>query len=296
MQKDIFGNDRYKVGLHIHTNLSDGRYPPVEVARIYKTAGFDAVAFTDHWVYGEGGEIDGLTILSGCEYNLGHYDTAEGVIHIVGVGTDKKPEIFRETASRQDVVDAIKQNGGIAIWAHPAWSLNSYNDTKTVCGFDGVEIYNSVSDAGQSCRPYSGYFVDVLANNGVIYPIIATDDTHFYNGEDETRSYIMVNAKSNSANDIKEAILKQDFYATQGPELHFKRDGDVIKLDCSECVKINIVSNITWVPDRVFKGEALTHAEYRIKPGEIWVRAEVMDKNGNYAWSNVIDLKTVDRQ
>lgn len=290
MQKDIFGNDRYKVGLHIHTNLSDGRYPPKEVARIYKAAGFDAVAFTDHWVYGEGGEIDGLTVLSGCEYNLGRYDTIEGVIHIVGVGMNNDPRIPRDTATRQGVVDAIKENGGIAIWAHPAWSLNSFDDTKTVDGFDGVEIYNSVSNALQSCRPYSGYFVDVLANKGVIYPIMATDDTHFYNGEDETRSYIMVKARSNSAEDIKEAILNKDFYATQGPELHFRRDGDVIRLDCSECVKINIVSNITWVPDRVFKGEALTRAEYRIKQDEKWVRAEVMDKNGNCAWSNVIDL------
>lgn len=291
MQKDIFGNDRYKVGLHIHTNLSDGRYPPEQVAEIYKAAGFDAVAFTDHWVYGKGGEIDGLTILSGCEYNMGINDTIEGVIHIVGVGMNKDPLIPRDTKSRQYVVDAIKQQGGIAIWAHPAWSVNSFADTKTVSGFDGVEIYNSVSGAMQSCRPYSGYFIDVLANNGVIYPVMATDDTHFYNGEDETRSYIMVKARSNSASDIKEAILNKDFYATQGPELHVKREGDAVTVDCSECVLINIVSNITWVPDRVFKGEKLTHADYRVKPNEKWVRVEVMDKNGNYAWSSVVDLR-----
>lgn len=290
MQKDMFGNNRYKVGLHIHTSLSDGRYPPEEVARIYKAAGFDVIAFTDHWVYGEGGEIDGVKILSGCEYNLGRYDTIEGVIHIVGVGMDKNPNILRETASRQGVVDAIKQNGGIAIWAHPAWSLNSFNDTKTVNGFDGVEIYNSVSNALQSCRPYSGYFVDILANNGVVYPIMATDDTHFYNGEDETRSYIMVKADSNDISDIKKAILQKEFYATQGPELHAVRHGDTVTVDCSECVQIHIVSNITWVPDRVFKGEALTHADYRIKPDEKWIRVEVMDKNGNYAWSNVITV------
>lgn len=291
MKKDIFGNDRYKVGLHIHTNLSDGKCTPQEAAKIYKSAGFDAIAFTDHWVYGEETQIDGLTILSGCEYNLGRSDTAVDVIHIVGVGMDKDPEIVAETATRQSMVDAIHARGGIAIWAHPAWSLNSLNDTKTVCGFDGVEIYNTVSNAGQSCRPYSGYFVDVLANNGIIYPLVAADDTHYYNGEDETRSYIMVKAQSSSQMDIIRAIQQKDFYATQGPEIHVKRDADTITIDCTQCVAIHVLSNIAWAPNRVTKGENLTHAEYRIQPNEKWVRVEILDRDGNYAWSNIIDLK-----
>ena len=291
MQKDMFGEYRYKVGLHTHTNLSDGKLSPKEAASIYKAAGFDALAFTDHWVYGEETEIDGLKIISGCEYNLGGSDTSVDVIHIVGIGMNKKPELTRTSATRQSVVDAIKANGGVAIWAHPAWSLNSLSDTKTVCGFDAVEIYNTVSNAGQSSRPYSGYFVDVLANNGIIYPLIATDDTHYYNGEDETRSYIMVKAESNSQADIIKAILRKDFYATQGPELHIKREGEIITVDCSSCIMINFLSNIAWAPDRITKGKDLTHAEYHIKDCEKWIRVEIMDKNGNYAWSNIIEIK-----
>lgn len=291
MQKDIFGECRYKVGLHIHTSVTDGKLSSKEAAKIYKSAGFDAVAFTDHWVYGEETEIDGLKIISGCEYNLGSSDTSIDVIHIVGVGMNKDPEIVRSTATRQGVVDSIKANGGIAIWAHPAWSLNSLNDTKTVCGFDAVEIYNTVSNVCQSSRPYSGYFVDVLANNGIVYPLIATDDTHYYNGEDETRSYIMVKAPSNSQADIVSAILRKDFYATQGPELHIKREGDIVVVDCSPCAMINFLSNIAWAPDRITKGENLTHAEYRIKDCEKWIRAEVLDKDGNYAWSNIIEIE-----
>lgn len=291
MQKDIFGNNRYKVGLHTHTSLSDGKCAPEEAARIYKAAGFDALAFTDHWVYGAETKIDGLTILSGCEYNLGESDTSDGVIHIVGVGMKKDPEIVREAATRQIVVDAIKAAGGVAIWAHPAWSLNSLRDTETVCGFDAVEIYNTVSNAGQSSRPYSGYFVDVLANNGIIYPLIATDDTHYYNGEDETKSYIMVKAESNSQADIISAILRKDFYATQGPQLHVKREGDSISVDCSSCVMINFLSNIAWAPDRITKGKNLTHGEYRIKSCEKWIRVEIVDEDGNYAWSNIIEIK-----
>lgn len=290
MYIDMFGVCRYKVGLHTHTTLSDGRCSPKEAARIYKGAGFDAMAFTDHWVYGKEGEIDGLTILSGCEYHLGAVNTISGVIHIVGVGMKEEPKIQRELATRQGIVDAIKAQGGIAIWAHPAWSLNTVSDTETVCGFDAVEIYNSVSDAGQSSRPYSGYFVDVLANNGVVYPLVATDDTHFYNDEDKARSFIMVKAASNSCKDLTEAILRGDYYATQGPELHVKREGDKIVVDCSACVMINFLSNLSFARDRKLRGENLTHGEYVIKQDEKWIRVEVMDEYGNYAWSNILEI------
>jgi len=40
MIQDMFGNVRYKVGLHIHTTNSDGKVSPADSARIYKEAGF----------------------------------------------------------------------------------------------------------------------------------------------------------------------------------------------------------------------------------------------------------------
>ena len=43
MFQDMFGNPRLKVGLHIHTTISDGRKSPEKAARIYKAAGFDAI-------------------------------------------------------------------------------------------------------------------------------------------------------------------------------------------------------------------------------------------------------------
>lgn len=291
MYKDIFGNDRYKVGLHIHTTLSDGRATPEEAARIYKAAGFDAIAITDHWRFYEEGEIDGFKIISGCEYNFGIADTTVDVMHIVGVGMKREPDAERGTSSRQEVIDAIKKEGGTVILAHPAWSLNSPEEAMELSGIDATEIYNSVSNAGQSTRPYSGYFVDLLSNMGRHYSLVATDDTHFYDGTDETKSYIMVKAKSNSQKDILEAVKRGDFYATQGPEVHIRREGEKIIVDCSECVLIDILSNSSWAAGKTTRGKDLTHAEYDIPEWNKWVRAEVRDENGNYAWSNIIKIK-----
>lgn len=289
MIKDIFGNTRYKVALHIHTTLSDGAKSPEEAVAIYKAAGYDAIAITDHWAYYPMGEMDGVRLISGIEYNTGGADTAEDVMHIVALGMVKAPDISRD-ASRQEIIDAINSAGGMAVLAHPAWSLNGLEDVLTLDGFSATEIYNSVSDVGQSRRGYSGYIVDLLANKGVVFPLIAADDVHFYNGEDETKSYVMVKADSCEPFDIINAVKRGDFYATQGPELHLRREGNVMIADCSEVVEINFVSNSSYAPDRVITGDALTHAEYPIKEWEKWIRLEVKDKEGRYGWSNIIIL------
>lgn len=291
MYLDMFGDKRWKVGLHTHTTRSDGSATPEEAAAIYKSAGYDAIAFTDHWVYSGNAQIDGLMIISGCEYNLGARDTIEGVMHIVGIGMKKDPIIDRGTASRQNVIDGIRANGGLAVLAHPAWSLNTPQDALALSGFDGVEIYNTVSDKGQSSRPYSGYFVDTLANMGVSYPLLAVDDTHMYGGVDNCKAYIMVRSDDGSLEGILNGIRRGDFYASQGPELHVRREGMKLIADCSECVTIDFLSNSAWVPDKMTRGEKLTHGEYAIKPWEKWIRVEVCDDQGRFAWSSIIPVQ-----
>ena len=290
MYRDRDGKIWYKVGLHIHTNLSDGRVSPEEAAKIYKDAGFDAIAITDHWGYYASGELAGLTIISGCEYNLGHADTAVDVMHIVGLGMKKDPELKEGVHKHQEIIDGINENGGLAVLAHPAWSLNTPESVRHLKGLGATEIYNSVSDVGQSNRPYSGYFVDIMANEGIVYPLIATDDAHYYDGSDETKSYIMVAAEACEPEAILDAVRAGKFYATQGPELTVEKKGDRIVATCSPCSHICFMSNASWAK-RMTRGQNLTGAEYEIKEWEKWVRVEVVDEQGRYAWSNVIVLQ-----
>ena len=71
MQIDLFGKKRYKVNLHTHTNLTDGRKSPGEVVQIYRAHGYDAIAITDHWLWGKGSEGEDFTVIPGAEYNIG---------------------------------------------------------------------------------------------------------------------------------------------------------------------------------------------------------------------------------
>lgn len=281
-----FGEKYYKLALHLHSNLSDGAKSPEEIAKEYKLDGYDAIALTDHWVYSEGGTIDGLHIISGCEYNLGAADTISGVVHIVSLFTKAKPLVER-TASVQELVDAINAAGGIAVLAHPAWSVNPPSIYLENKGFVATEIYNAISDAGESLRPYSDHYIDLCANAGAYPGIFAVDDAHAYNGNDNRLGWVMVKADELSNEALAAAIRNGDYYSSQGPELYVKREGMKLFIYTSPCDVIGVISNISWGRGHVLRGENLTHYEYEFKDGEQWVRIEVRDKCGKKAWSNI---------
>lgn len=299
---DLLGKRRLKVGLHTHTTLSDGHKTPEEVAAIYKAAGYDAIALTDHWVYGEGGEIGGLTILSGCEYNVGGVDEWTGVTetyHIVGVGMERDPAIPEDYLRNHDgrirdrvreIVRLIREAGGLAVLAHPAWSLNTSEQILGCADFDATEIYNSVSDWGMSDRPYSGIIVDQIASYGLFLPLLATDDTHYYDG-DQCRGWVAVDADAVAELGMVEALRQGKFYATMGPEVHLERvSSDSVKVTCSPAVKVAFLSNAVWTSGRMVRGENITEAVYEFKRHEVYVRAEVTDADGRVGYSNIIPV------
>ena len=290
MYTDIFGNKRYKINLHTHTTLSDGRRTPEEVARIYRDADYDAVAFTDHWKFGSEGEINGLKILSGVEYNLPNENTHDGLFHVVAVGMDYEPMISNnDTLTEQDLINAIHSAGGLAILAHPAWSLNTPSQIMKFSGFDATEIYNSVSEAHMSRRPDSSLVVDMLGAQGSLFPLLAVDDTHYYDG-DECRGFIMLNADSLDQKDVVSAVRESKFYASQGPEVHLLREGDEFVVKCSPAKEIVFFSDCVWSP-RVFVGDGLTEARYKPLDSETFIRAEITDADGKRAWTCAIPTK-----
>ena len=281
-----FGEKYYKLGLHLHSTLSDGSKTPEEIAREYKLDGYDAIAITDHWVYGEGGNIEGLHIIPGCEYNLGGVDTIAGVAHILSLFAKSNPNPKRD-ASVQEVVDAINANDGIAVLAHPAWSLNHPSVLIEAKGIVATEIYNAVSDAGQSLRAYSDYYVDICANAGTYPKILATDDAHAYDGADNRLGWIMVKADELTNEALAKAIRDGDFYASEGPSIRAYREGNKIIVDSSPCAVVGALSNVSWSWGRTHRKENITHFEYEFRAEDKWVRIEARDKNGKKAWSNI---------
>lgn len=296
MYTDLLGRKRMKINLHLHTTLSDGQKTPEEAAALYRAAGYDVLAVTDHWKYLPSGEISGLRIISGIEFNTitdgsSGANGAGGVYHIVGLGCKEEPKPDKN-AGPQEMIDAVNSCGGLAVLAHPAWSMNTVCQAKALHGIGATEIYNSCSNAHNSCRPYAGMFVDIAAGQGMLFPLLATDDVHYYDGTDETQSFIMLECDENASDDdILQAIRDKKFYASQGPEIHLSIEGDDAVVRCSPASRISFLSNVVVSAGHGHFGDGLTEARCPLRSFETFIRAEVTDAHGRKAWSNCIDLK-----
>src|SRR5437870_10735615 len=95
-----------RVDLHVHSNNSDGAFPPEEVARKAREAGLDGIALTDHdstagyEAAREAGERLGLRVLPGSEISAVHRG---GSVHVLGYFLDTAhPRLVEELASIRD--------------------------------------------------------------------------------------------------------------------------------------------------------------------------------------------------
>ncbi len=281
-----------KGNLHLHTTLSDGRKTPEEAMEIYHQAGYDFLAITDHRkVSVKSTTYKSLTVIQGIEFD---FNLPGQVIHIVGVGPQEGVgEAVELFFSPQRAINEINKAGGCAILAHPAWSMNTPAIISSLYGLTAVEIYNTVSGIPWNAdRADSSSILDVCGANGTHLNFVATDDTHFYNGE-QCQSYIMLAAEENTEEAIKDALRKGDFYATQGPRFEkIEFDGEVLRVWTSPANAIVFFSDLPWMAGRSKCAEGLTYAEMPVHPTlpMRFMRVMLIDENGKRAWSNPILL------
>lgn len=284
----------YKGNLHLHTTLSDGRLPPGEAEACYQALGYDFIALTDHWHRGPDAHFCGnMLVLPGMELD---FFLINQVVHILGIGIDKGMALVRRgDLAPQSAVNRILEGGGVAILAHPAWSLNT---PETICSLRGIaaaEIYNAVSAPPFSGdRADSSSLLDVAAAGGCLLNTVAADDTHFYQGE-EGQAFIRLQADSLTQESVMDALRRGAYHASCGPQIHsLSLEGGLVRVTCSPVQHIIFLSNLPWAPKRNFTGEGLSEASYQVKLSgsfpETFLRVIIIDKEGRKAWANPIRL------
>ena len=277
----------YKGNTHAHSTMSDGLLSPDEVFETYRSAGYDFLALTDHWVVGEERDYKGMLVVPGVEYD---FTFPTQVLHLVC--------LFRKAAdargitramSHREVIDRVNRVGGLPIAAHPAWSLNTPEFLKSLDGVALSEVYNTMSDEPfNGPRGNSESLLDVTAANGKAYQLVASDDSHWYRGE-QCVSWVMVQAEELTVSAILTALREGRFYASQGPEIrNITVEGELITVETSPASKITFCSNLYYVDDRCRSGKGLTREVYRVRPNERFVRIQVTDADGRKAWSSPI--------
>lgn len=286
--------------LHMHTTRSDGVLPPEEAIGLYRAAGYDFLALTDHWKQSETVEQDGFLQLAGCEFDTGDMRDYP-VYHIVGVGMERTVSLERPSAhTPQRIIDAVREAGGAAILAHPAWSLTNPDEVPALRGLSAAEVYNTFSGIPWSnARPESSLYFDLWANRGLFLPCTAADDCHWYTGE-QTRSYMMANAPALTAKDVRAAILAGNFYASQGPRFeNIWLDGEAMLVRCAPVQTIVFYSSSVYCADRLTQDKAgtpVTEGRYKIKETDRFVRVALIDAEGRYAWGPPIAVNRPETQ
>lgn len=299
---NFFGRELnvYKANLHTHSTVSDGKYTPQEVIEHYAAQGYDVLAFTDHRKTNPVSTYDGkgMTLLSGIELHPHIMEPREIHWHLLSLGV---PEDFpygddSNFKTAQEAVDAVNAAGGMVFCAHPYWcgltSLDVKNNLKNILG---IEVFNS------SCRYIGREFNmqswDELLEAGCRYNALAVDDVH--SQSDLFGGYTCILAENKEPQSLLNAIRKGDFYASMGPE--FKKitfENGILEAEFSPCVKVNVLANASsgycasW--DNYLHPENPEEYTSLKKDFSQWkncyIRIQIQDKNGKYAWSNPIWL------
>ena len=253
--------------------------------------GYDFIALTDHRIESPLCMEQDFLVLPGAEWDMGSMEEGN-VCHIIGVGMERptrdlyhtKEGVFKKPRP-QEMIDAVNEAGGLAILAHPHWSLMDPEDIKNMHGIIGSEIYNSVSASPLNPdRADSSVYFDLWAKHGRLIPSMAADDSHGYHGE-EGRSFIMVNAGMLTRDAVMAALREGSFYASQGPE--FERvwlENGCFQVKCSADVKeVIFKSKCTWRENAV-QSPVNGFASCRILPPDSYLRAELVTEDGRKAW------------
>lgn len=318
----------YKGNMHAHSTLSDGTQTPEELKRIYKAKGYSFIAITDHEVLYDNSYLDDdefititsaeygikefpdistfspknikvchLNIYAKDQHNLNNISYNEPLDHYAA--PEKKAQLLKDfgTTDRIYTVEAINKlisdlnNAGFFVtYNHPRWSLENYSD---YCGYEGlwgVEVYN------HSCAVYGpeSYEKHVHRDFHLLGKrVFATcgDDNHTI--QNCFGAFVMVNCESLSYSNIISALLKGDFYSSQGPiikELYVENNKVTVK--CSNAKRISYTTfgrRVTSVCAK--EGENLTEATFQICDGDLDFSISVIDEQGKFADSQAYYLE-----
>ena len=287
----------YKGNLHVHSANSDGTLPPEELARVYREAGYDFLAITDHFLEEYGFPItdtrpfrrEGFATLLGAELHAPETGLGEEW-HILAVGL---PSDFPPTRAEErgpDLARRAMEAGAFVGIAHPAWYGLTPADAEWLKeAAHAVEVYNEAS-AQYNDRADGWYLGDALLAEGTRMGAYAADDAHFEEAPDAFGAWVQVRSEVLEPEAILAALKAGHYYSSQGPEIHQVAVGEGRLIVGCSAARAVFASGRGWASERVL-GEGITECELPIDPFEgEHLRVTVVDAAGRRAWTNPVWL------
>lgn len=245
LQGDLYGMRAFKGEIHCHTYESDGVQDVCHTVGNYRSAGYDFLAITDHYITMSAEKAKRLfdhapvdmTLFLGEEC---HVPTEQ--IHIVHLGGRESVNAYFRNHPEQAAaeVDAIQKElkhlpehinkadyawrvwvarkarefGGIAILTHPHWLwFDVYfmaSATTRQLLLDGV--YDALDITDQEADTTVALWAEMRAQ-GCTIPVVGCSDSHFTNADDPKRptrgGYTLVFAPDRSEEQLLRAIREE---------------------------------------------------------------------------------------
>ena len=315
----------YKANLHTHSTCSDGDCTVEEIKDAYRAHGYQIVAFTDHEVCLDHSDLTEESFLALTGYELSvvepmesQYGSYARVCHLNFIAKEphNRKQVFyhpdyvwrNATAYMDQVVhdghrlrpydtetlNAIIRAGGEAGFLvalnHPKWSLQTSEDYAGLEGLWGVEIINGIScrEGFEENQPH--VFEEMLRQGKPVFPLATDDchDTHMFIG------YVMIAAPKLEYAAVIRALEQGDFYASNGAEIHsLTLEGDTLRVTCTPCRQIRLLTERRWVLVANADGEPLTEAAFHLRgwfdgcmPGRAaYFRVSITDEQGRCAYT-----------
>lgn len=281
----------YRGNLHAHSTASDGQVPPAGVAQWYRKQGYDFLALTDHCTITEAAFPDGLLAIPGVELNTQVVRAGRtGLYHVLGLGVS--PVCRCDVSeSPQELIDAVRSAGGLAVIAHPHWSGNVIDaEFLGLEGYAGIECFNYACEVENHKGFGTGYWDELLLHGKRVWGL-ATDDSHWQT-DDSCGGWLMVKAPQLTAGAVLAAIAAGCFYSSSGPAIYdVQLAGNQITVRCSPARAVHFVGDGPWGRSVWAREDKwIAEATYTLSGRERFIRIEVVDPQHRPAWTNPVFL------
>lgn len=274
--------------LHTHTTASDGSCDANTVIEDYEARGYGFLAISDHDVFVDPADLrdqTNMVLLPAVEVS----DNGPHVLHVDAT------ETISPTEDRQVVLDGIRDQGGMAIMAHPKWTDEyaywPHDALTSLEGYAGIEIYNGVIERHSGAALATDRWDRLLSAGQWVWGY-ANDDSH--QPRDIAAGWNVVQVDERTPEAVCNALATGRFYASTGVKIReIQTRDEEIAIETSNAERIRLVSDYGVVqqtvhsPDVTFRVPAqLVHSS-----DHTYVRIECSGPAGAMAWTQPMFLE-----
>ncbi len=316
---------QYKANLHCHSTFSDGKKTPQELKEMYKANGYSILSITDHEAPNNHSYLndpDFVTITgyeayvrpdAECRYDVYgkeihinlfardpeneaivcynprycKYISDERRTELKKVGSQKAREYSVEYIN--EFIQTAKENGYIAAYNHPWWSMEDEADILQYEGFFSMEMCN-YSSYRMGRLEYNAALYDKMLSRGKRIFCHSADDNHNVAPSDSLSfdsfgGFAMIMPESFTYDSVISAMEKGEMYSSMGPVFkEVSMTGNQIHIECSEVERIMVFTG-SKKPYKKFADVdgTVTSADFEIDDRAKFVRISIIDKYGKYA-------------